>query len=82
MPNVISHKKLCMSVMPAGGLNSATKLAASGKAAATSMGWRRPHRVRMRSDQRPINGSVTASASTDTAMARPTSHASTPTTCW
>ena len=82
MPKVRSQKKPCQSVMSAGGLNSATKHAASGKAAATSIGWRRPQRLRMRSDQTPISGSVTASTSTETAIAAPTIHASMPTTCW
>ena len=71
-----------MSDMPRGGLKSSTKLMARGSAAASSIGWRRPQRVRMRSDHAPIKGSVTASMATEIPIARPTIHASMPTTCW
>ena len=68
--------------MPSGGANKKAKLTASGNAEATSIGWRRPHRVLIRSDHAPISGSVTASITTEIAMASPTNAASTPTICW
>ena len=82
MPNVRSHRKPPISDSPEGGENNSTKLTANGSAAAISIGWRRPQRVFTRSDHAPMSGSVIASTITEMAMAKPTSQASTPTSCW
>jgi hypothetical protein len=71
--HTVSHRKSGISPSPSGGANKKKNVSASGNEAETMKGWRRPQRVRARSESDPAIGSVTASQTIAIPSARPVS---------
>ena len=70
-----SHRKSCSWLQPSSAENIAMKLSARGAAPTRNQGRRRPQRVRVRSEMKPMMGSLTPSMSLPTMRAIPANDA-------